>query len=114
MKDKNLAVPPSTLALHTYLKLVVELGHNEESPPAPQLLRLKHVSEDVVAHIQNISAKSEWWIRNLGDGAPALGPNQLGENLGAAATVHCRVLQGASVRPNAQASGFFVHLTTMS
>ena len=57
MKDKNLAVPPSTLALHTYLKLVVELGHNEESPPAPQLLWLEHVSEDVVAHIQNIPAK---------------------------------------------------------
>ena len=44
------------------------------------------------------------------DATPALGPNKLGENLRTASTVHSRVLQGPSVRPNAQPSRFFVHL----
>ena len=46
---------PSLICCFIYLELVIELWHNEESPPTPQLFRLEHVSKDVVAHIQHIS-----------------------------------------------------------
>ena len=120
---------PSLICCFIYLELVIELWHNEESPPTPQLFRLEHVSKDVVAHIQHISDSelfhfflSQDYIhvlenmililypKNAKKAAPALCSNELGENLRAAATVHSRVLQGSSVGPNAQTSCFFIHL----
>ena len=95
-----------------YLELIIELGHNEESSPTPQLLGLEHVSKDVVTNIQYIPVQHKKGCTNLQnkDATPALSPNKLGENLRTASTVHCRILQGPSVGPNAQASRFFVHL----
>ena len=100
-----------------YLELIIELGHNEESSPTPQLLGLEHISKDVVADIQyipeeakvNNAKKGCTYLQNKG-APPALGSNKLGENLRTASTVHSRVLQSPSVGPNAQPSRFFVHL----
>ena len=42
-----------------YLELIIELRHNEESSPSPQLLGLEHISKDVVADIQYISEETK-------------------------------------------------------
>ena len=77
-----------------YLELVIELRHDEEGPPAPQLLGLEDVPEDVIPDIQDVPGKARLrWKRAVGVCPPALGSDELGQHLAVSTGVDSRLLQ---------------------
>ncbi len=79
-----------------HVELPVELWHHEVSLPAPQLFGLEHVSEDVVAEVEDVSP---------------LSADHLGQHLARAAAVDHPLLDGSGVATDHQISGGLLHLS---